>query len=137
MKLDYSLEGPLLEGQLALVKAEVSLISCLIPVPGANRCFHEHAFHDKLAQQGPLTSVLWSQENHLLCQSWHHTGCLPHRGPELPDLVTGLLVHLTGPDRQPDDGELPECSLPPAEFLAEGSNLRLHCLLGLLLLLLL
>ncbi len=104
VKLDYSLECPLLEGQLALVKAEVSLISRFIPVLGANRCSHEHAFHDELAQQGPLTPVLRGQENHLLCQSWHHTGCLPRRGPEFPDLVAGMLVHLAGPDRQPDDG---------------------------------
>ena len=69
MKLDYSLECLLLEGQLALVKAEVSLIPRLIPVLGTNRCSHEHAFHDKLAQQGPLTPVLRGQENHLLCQS--------------------------------------------------------------------
>ena len=69
VKLDHSLDCPLFKGQPALVKAEVRLLSRLIPVLGTNRCFHEHASHDKLAQQGPLTSVLWSQENHLLCQS--------------------------------------------------------------------
>jgi hypothetical protein len=58
VKLDHSLDCPLLEGQPALVKAEVSLLSRLIPVLGTNRCFHEHASHDKLAQQGPLTPVI-------------------------------------------------------------------------------